>query len=215
MIRLCLWLVSLLTIVSILPIALIRALPYDDSDLRAFLAPAADCSLPCFLGIRPGVTRVSDAVDLLRAHDWIDDPSMNAPGRGYGEIRWNWSGAQSRLIDTTRPARMTFYWDREDPTVARPEDSLIETISLYTHIRIHNAQAWYGDPDAGAANVRRDDLIGYIAVYYSQSSMLHLSAALPCPMNLLGFWEARTKITMSIGHIPGASVPLPALMATC
>ena len=206
-----------MTIVCIFPIALIRAMPYNDHDLSTFLSfsSATECPPPCFFGIRPGVTRADDALKILQQHDWISDARMNASGRGYGDIRWAWSGAQPSLIDTTRPMRMTFYWDREDPNTARPEDSVIETISFYTHVRIYDAQSWYGDPDAGAASVNINDLIGYMAAYNGRASMFHLSTALPCPMNLLTFWEARTKITMSIGHLSGQQVPLSALIKTC
>jgi hypothetical protein len=215
MIHLWLRLISALTFVCILPIALIPALPYDDHDLSEFFTAAIDCPLPCFLGVRPGITQAAEALELLRQHEWISDVNMNASGRGYGDIRWNWSGAQSSLIDTARPVRMTFYWDREDPTPARPEDALIETISFYTHVRIYNAQTWYGDPDAGSVTVSVDDLISYMAAYFGQASMLHVSAALSCPLNLMTYWEARAKITMSIGYISRHQVPLSALMDTC
>src|SRR5262245_5414800 len=38
----------------------IRVQPYDDHDLRAFLTPPYGCPTPCWMGIRPGTTPVSD-----------------------------------------------------------------------------------------------------------------------------------------------------------
>lgn len=215
MLRLCLWFISALTIACILPIALVRAIPYDDSAMRSFLTPSTDCPMPCFLGIRPGVTHVDEALARLRGSAWISNVRMNASGSGYAEIRWDWSGAQSSLIDVTRPARITFYWDTEDSGITRPEDAIIETLSFYTHIRMYNAQAWFGDPDAGSANFRQDDLVGYTVAYHRPPSTLEISAALTCPMNLLAYWDAQTRISMSIGHITSQYVPLAALMSTC
>ena len=199
MVRLWLRLISVLTIFCIVPVALIPTLSYDDRDLNAFLTVTTDCILPCFIGVLPGVTLAGDALELLRQHEWIRDARMNASGQGYGDIRWDWSGAQPNLIDTN----------------LRPEESLIETISFYTHARIFDAQTWYGDPNASSVTMRADNLLGYAAAYYGQASMLHVSTSLPCPLNLMAYWEARAKITMTIGYITSQPVPLAALMDTC
>jgi hypothetical protein len=45
-------------------LAVIRAQPYDDHELRELLLPAG-CPAPCFMGIRPGVTTVEEAVKIL------------------------------------------------------------------------------------------------------------------------------------------------------
>ena len=41
--------------------------PDQLSDLQDFLLPPADCAVPCFLGIRPGVTSLVAAIEALRA----------------------------------------------------------------------------------------------------------------------------------------------------
>ncbi len=61
----------LLSVVFLLPVLLIRAQPYDDSDLRAFLTPPEDCPAPCFMDIRPGMTTAEEAVSILDAHPWV------------------------------------------------------------------------------------------------------------------------------------------------
>ena len=215
MVRLWLRCIGALSVVCLLPIMLIPALPRDNGGLSVFVTSAMDCPLPCFLGVRPGVTPAAEALDMLRQHEWISNARMNASGRGYGDIRWDWSGAQPGLIDTSRPMRMTFYWDEEDPYLTGPEDAVIETISFYTSIRIYNVQTWYGDPDASAATVSVGDLMNYMAAYYGRSSMMYLSTVMACPTSLLSYWEARAKFTMSVGYLGDKHVPFASLMDTC
>src|SRR5688572_3629883 len=68
--------------------------PYDDSDVRAFVAPPQDCAAPCFMGIRPGETTVGEAVDILWAHPWVDQVREFTSARGQRTIFWTWSGQQ-------------------------------------------------------------------------------------------------------------------------
>jgi len=69
-----LWLKAVTALVALwaLPILMIRAQPYHGDALTQFLLPPADCPVPCFLGVRPGVTTASEAFALLEAHPWID-----------------------------------------------------------------------------------------------------------------------------------------------
>jgi hypothetical protein len=80
---------------------LIHAQPYDDSELRLLLKPSDNCPL-CFMGIRPGVTTVAEAILILKSHPWIEsvnarfDPNL----RRGGQLVIMWSGMQPSLIDT-------------------------------------------------------------------------------------------------------------------
>lgn len=49
----------------------IHAQPYDDHELRALLMPEG-CEMPCFMGIRPGVTTVDEAVKILENSGWVN-----------------------------------------------------------------------------------------------------------------------------------------------
>ena len=57
--RLILLLFALLTAALLL----IHARPYDDHELRQLLLPDG-CPAPCFMGIRPGVTKISETIDI-------------------------------------------------------------------------------------------------------------------------------------------------------
>src|SRR5690554_835559 len=87
-------------------IVAIRAHPYDDHDLRAFLM-AENCAPPCWQAIRPGRMTVDKALTILRSHPWIGriDTSLYDGFRGW--IRWEWSG---REPDWIRPSEDDYLW---------------------------------------------------------------------------------------------------------
>ncbi|MBZ0299691.1 MAG: hypothetical protein K8J31_08130, partial [Anaerolineae bacterium] len=65
------WLIAaaLLTATCALPIFAIRAQPFEDRAVQALVQP--DCPPPCFMGIRPGVTTMREAVSMLPANAWV------------------------------------------------------------------------------------------------------------------------------------------------
>src|SRR5690349_259008 len=71
-------------------IALVCLQPYANPDVTAFLTPPDGCEMPCWLGIRPGVTDLLAAMRLLEASPWIErvyEPfdSIN------GFVHWDWN----------------------------------------------------------------------------------------------------------------------------
>jgi hypothetical protein len=198
MIRLLLRPALALTVLLALSVVLMRAQPTEDESVSRFLTPDADCLALCLLGMRPGLTTVGQAMTLLRSHAWVSSALMNASGRGYADIEWQWSGQQPALIEASRPGRITFYWDRdEDDGRRRLDDMPIETVSIHTRIRIYEAESWFGLADTGTAAYRPDEDLGYSATYNNPYGMVDLSTVMPCPANLLTYWDARTRITLS------------------
>ena len=92
-----------------LVLILIRAQPYDDHELRELLLPEG-CPASCFIGIRPGVTTVEQALALLRQNDWVqiikvDPTEVNGSASQIQRISWSWNTASSQrspLIDTQK-----------------------------------------------------------------------------------------------------------------
>ncbi len=68
---------------------LIRAQPYDDHELRELLLPEG-CPAPCFMGIRPGITTVDDAIKILEASGWVSEIDNKKFENNSGFILWNW-----------------------------------------------------------------------------------------------------------------------------
>src|ERR1700692_4503745 len=89
-----------LTIGFALLIAVITAQSADDSDLRRFLLPPEDCPIPCWQGIRPGVTHWDEADQILERNSWVDIirfyPGM-APNSAL--VTWTWSASHPAEIN--------------------------------------------------------------------------------------------------------------------
>ncbi len=99
----------------LLPVLLIRAQPYDDGELRAFLTPPDGCPAPCFMGIRPGVTTVEAASKILEGHVWVSQvkysnyfEATDAQGHrsDHQIIEWYWSNQQPDWINPDREATL-------------------------------------------------------------------------------------------------------------
>src|SRR5882762_8583233 len=73
---------------------LIHTQPYDDHDLRQLLLPEG-CPAPCFMGIRPGVTTMDEAEQLLNENQWVN--KITFASDTY--IAWTWNGKQPSWIN--------------------------------------------------------------------------------------------------------------------
>lgn len=192
-------LACVLATLLVLAIITIHTLPYEDTQLITFISAAENCGGSCLLGIRAGKTTVSQAMAHLYESAWVNEVNLSAGGTGYGQIRWSWSGAQPAIIDTVHDGRLTFYWDREENIEREVGDSRVETISIYTSLRLDSLRTWFGQPDSGTASFRLDADLGYSAAYHDAGTTLSFSTILPCPINWMSYWNAHTKITMSMG----------------
>jgi hypothetical protein len=100
----------LLTGLLALPVLLIRAQPYDDHEMRAFLTPPEGCPAPCFIGIRPGVTTIEKAIGILERHEWVahmrpDYVQILRQAAAYEPpplisiIHWEWSAEKPQWVN--------------------------------------------------------------------------------------------------------------------
>src|SRR4051812_32040381 len=51
---------------------------YTHADLRALILPPTDCSAPCFIGIRPGITTVEAALQVLQVNPLIQSIKVSS-----------------------------------------------------------------------------------------------------------------------------------------
>jgi hypothetical protein len=179
----------LVSVVCIAPIALIRAQPYDDSELRTFLTPPEGCPAPCFMGIRPGITTTEEAIAILEAHEWVDEIF-------YGQdstIFWTWSNRSPDFVDKSNPGHFYFYND------------LVDYLAIETNIT--QLQIWL------VFGLSRD---GYVA--FQPESMLHhtryneagfrVLTWTHCPANVVDFTE-------SVVDVEFGSSPLSSYINSC
>ncbi len=109
--------VSVVTLLLLsIAMIIIRAQPYQENRaLRALLAPEG-CEMPCFMGIRPGVTTVDEALALLENNDWVTNVHTSQSG-----IVWDWTGKQPDFIRTDM-----------QPTIIYDPRNLVDLLWLYT-----------------------------------------------------------------------------------
>ncbi len=62
-------------------IVTIHAQPLNDHDLQSLIQPG-DCTMPCFMGIQPGLTSESDALDILKRSGWVQNIELHDVARG-------------------------------------------------------------------------------------------------------------------------------------
>src|SRR5262245_5048630 len=91
-------------------LVLIHAQPHDDHELRDLLLPEG-CPAPCFMGIRPGVTTMQEARNILEASGWTDHVVLNnginlTANDSFISVSWEWNDQRSPLLDATTPAYM-------------------------------------------------------------------------------------------------------------
>lgn len=214
MVALCIRIIFGLATLFLFSISLGLTVYSEDSQPQTLMmgAGAESCEGNCLLGIRPGNTTLGEAMVQLEKHPWVDEFQLSASGAGYGQIRWDWSGAQPDVIDDSHRGRITFYYDREESNGRELTDTLIETISIYTKVRMDSLHTWYGPPDTGAANFQIDGGLAYTIAYHIPGGTVSLWTGMPCPVTLMSYWNAPTRITVSIGRSSSEYIE-PAQMA--
>jgi hypothetical protein len=128
------------SLLSAFCIALIRAQPYDDSELRAFLTPPEGCPAPCFMGIRPGVTTWDEAQAILHSNSQVGEVNPGIFSPTYQEATFSW-GEEERFLLDGNPVVRVFYGN----IVAH--DGIVHWLSIPTSIQVYEVLLWFGKPD--------------------------------------------------------------------
>ena len=170
--------------VCLLPIAVIRAQPYDDSELRAFLTPPDGCPVPCFMGLRPGVTTTGEALAILGNHEWVKDlgdinlddfPDPSNIPISSASWRWNslgpqWLSSTGRYMDGLNGS----FW---------VEDGKVVSLEMDTSIHIGDLILVFGIPDKTAVlsydGLSGDRVYDYSAWYRDEGIIMSTSGMCP------------------------------------
>ncbi len=161
------------TAVCTVAVLLIRFQSYDDSTLRTFLIPP-NCPLPCFLGIRPGVTTTEEAIAILNAHPWV-----KAVHRPRQTITWEWNGAQ--------PA-----WMGNRAGTIRLEGETVKEISMFTTLLL--GDIWLLQRPEKTLYTRTFDQNIYIYTSFYQDEGFQFQGRVQCPLRAANFWSARQSL---------------------
>lgn len=177
-------LASLLTVLFAACIGLIRAQLHDDTQLRAFLTPPDGCPMPCFMGIRPGVTRPAEAAAILEAHDWVKDAMVYYDRNGQIYlIQWSWNELASAMVDRSK---LAYLFARAD---------VVQSISTPTTIALADIWLTFGRPDRGdiGSSGQRPASTFFQHVGYLNGS-LGVQSMISCPVTLKAIFQ--TPVSM-------------------
>jgi hypothetical protein len=188
MTRLLLSVTLLLAALFAAAVLAVRAQPYDDGGLRAFLL-AEDCALPCLMGMHPLATSTDEAVAALARHPWVDASSVIARKIIIGQdidpewhITWRWNGQQPPLLGSGGKA-ITL-------------NNGLQAIRLLTDIPFGTLWLALGRPQIGGDSA--PGLARHQAVYPAQRLTLHVT--LPPGYNPMAFWRA--PVEMRVEAVP-------------
>jgi hypothetical protein len=181
----------------------IRAHPYDDDDLRAFLIPD-DCPSPCWQGIKPGRMSVENALSVLRAHTWISqvDTSLYDGFRGW--IRWDWSGREPPWI---------IHSERDNLWI---DENRVVNVSLMTRIRFGEVWLALGAPDwTTTYQTQGEDRMRVFNGY--ESGTLVVIFEVTCSGGMESLWFASASLLWPIYLPEGGEIRdgSPKMLSTC
>ena len=184
LLRLIIKLALLVSVVCVTPIALIRAQPYDDSELRAFLTPPEGCPAPCFMGIRPGVTTTEEAIAILEGHEWVQEIKV-ATDKSLIWIEWN--ALTPLSIDQLHPYPYSSY--------VYNLDKVVRVVNIKTPYPVGAIYLLDGQPQATDSFVTMDGIV--VSAYYFDSSIKVNSYFFGCPVTQVEFWNSEMYLIFS------------------
>ncbi|MCC6896773.1 MAG: hypothetical protein IT321_28405 [Anaerolineae bacterium] len=174
-----------------------QAQPADNRAVLPLLVDAA-CTVPCFLGIRPGITLADEAIVLLEGHDWVQNIEIRYSdfrqhaNTFWGYVYWEWK-PQSPLWEAT-PA----YQLARHTAFLRIRDGLVSEIAFSTTLPLGDVVLGLGE--AGQYLLAAPNRYGpppYAIThnfYFPQAGLVTSSVSL-CPA-LNPDWRQATTVTL-------------------
>jgi hypothetical protein len=161
--RLTLIPIALFTLVLIV----IHAQPYDDHELRELLLPEG-CPAPCFMGIRPEVTTVDEAMKILESSGWVENIE-NGSIYGVENISWHWSNQKPKGIRSDSVGQIEF------------RNQHVTWIMFSTNFSVGEVRLALGSPDAESVDGTEDPISEYAfySAYYNRYGF-SVDSSYPC-----------------------------------
>jgi hypothetical protein len=190
MLRFWLTPVLALSLLFAITISAVNARPYDNPDLRAFLQAAHECTLPCWGGIRPGVTGLSEIQIVLGNHEWVREVTFTpTTGPDTGFMTWRWRDPVTGVIDATQQGE------------AGISDGVVTWLQIPTVMAFGDVWLTMGPPQRGRtiAGRRPAYMIRHYAAYADQG--VQVRYAIPCAWNPDHLWRTRVNLWLGIRSV--------------
>jgi hypothetical protein len=172
---------------------MIQGTAWDGHDLLAALN-SPECFAPCFMGIQPGQTSGSVALERLQTHPWVMD--VNAV----------YSTADT--LNQSREALFIWRWNGREPLALRSpfldagqidvQIGAVRSIKLRTGIPFGVIWLTLGQPDYGFTRLSKNYL-GRLAnqVAYYPAHGLVAQTLIDYPPTINGFWTAPVDLFLT------------------
>ncbi len=162
----------------------------DFSSVRDFLSPVEGCSLPCWQGIRPGITDSLDAVDRLRAMPWVTNLyAIQGIVINDSYISWKWDGSPPDVVDPKRDGRMWFH------------NGLVYSIEIPLEIPFSSIWGAFGAPE-GETMLKaplNPPQVFYIATYLSGT--IAFKSTVICPPSAFNILAAQVDANFAVTQL--------------
>jgi hypothetical protein len=204
MVKNCLKLAILLTIIVATPIFVLRALPYSDRAVAALIQE--NCPAPCFMRIRPGMTTMQEAVYYLQSHPWVANGRDGFSSQVRSAVFYD-AGLPRTIIDVRWTEGAPQWIDGTQRGAVLVEDRDVLDIAVGTHLSLGEIVLAFGDPDESwflASNSPSGRRFEYIAWYETERMLV--SAEGLCPTRRYYTFPVRIRFRpASPGHSESAS----------
>lgn len=168
-----------LVVVALLTHSQSASQPYDERRPRAFLMPV-NCSAPCILGLRPGVTSMTDAITMLRQHKWVEQVTVMPNETKPHQVFWTWNESAPDFLQRGN--------DFSDGSLSASGGSTVSSIGFDSTLTMGDIPKILGDPMGDgfmfSGVVIPPDPKMYLDVeFWYASGHLTVSVRKPCPYN--------------------------------
>lgn len=178
-------------------LGVIRAQPYSDGELSAFLDAVQRCSPTCFMDVQLGVTKADEALEIFKTHAWVKEAYISTNRLGETYIVVEWSGQQPALMKTTLLA--TFFFD--------PSSRVVEGFRVITHATLGDMWLSLGTPQAGELLGKRAHYAIYAIENEDRTYLMLAYSIVNCPVDVKALWQS--SLMVSVSRVDGASVTQP------
>lgn len=161
--------------------------------LSELLTPPNNCSMPCWHGIQPGSTTVSEATDTLQQLTFVDEVRVVS-----GMISWWWTDSRPSVYEQTGRA-----FDGRIETAMLNGEERVTSIVLQTTLTLGQMELALGDPDSRTLhtvhpnNDRQADGVVHVAHYGS----VNVFNILTCPMDVVDFWNSPVYVAFGTPNL--------------
>lgn len=184
------------SLLALLLVGALRAFSPPSAQAQAFAAYAqsGDCTpdAPCLLGIRPGVTTISEAYALLEDHPWIAAVDLYVD---FNALAWSWSGAQPDWIAADIDGALWVYRNIVQYVRIPTRLTLGDLALLHTPATLRRAASY---------RVATDYIAEFAAFDADGRHTYRIETLLSCQLSAAAFWRAPIRL-----NLPTPDTPLP------